>query len=704
VAEKPRANRLANEASPYLLQHAHNPVDWYPWGDQALARARHEDKPIFLSIGYAACHWCHVMERESFEDPDVARFLNEHFVAIKVDREERPDLDEIYMNALHLLGRSGGWPLNVFLTPDLRPFFGGTYFPPQDRYGMPAFRRVLESVATAYRTRRGDIETAAAQVTDALRRLAAGPGASGGSGGSGGALSRRLIEDAVRQWHCVFDADHGGFGEPPKFPPSLAIHVLLTHHARTGLADALAMATQTLDAMARGGLYDQVGGGFHRYAVDRRWLVPHFEKMLYDNALLAAAYLEAFQVTRKPLYERVVRETLGYLRRDLAEAGGGFHSSQDADSQGQEGRYYVWTPAEVLAALGRDDADLFCRFYDVSDEGNFEGRSILHVPVPAEAFAPRFSLTVEALEQRLADLRQRLLAARRQRVPPAKDDKVLTDWNGLAISAFARAYGVLGDAAYREAAERAARFLLATLRGPQGLLHAYRAGRSHAAAYLDDYAFLIEALLDLYEATFDAAWIVEARRLSDEMTARFQDDAGGGFFQTQADQPDLVARIKRIHDAAVPAGSAVAARGLLRLWKLTDSRSDFERAETTLKTFAAVAGPARSGGRPAPTGAAAYLSALEFYLGPVREIAVVGRPGAADTQALLDAARRRFLPARVLASSDPAAPDAAQTAKLIPLLSGKTLAGGRATAYVCENFACREPVTSAEALERLLAR
>ena len=623
------ANKLIDSASPYLLQHAHNPVDWYPWGDEALEKARREGKPIFLSIGYASCHWCHVMAHESFEDAETARLLNEHFVAIKVDREERPDLDEIYMTAVQLMGQGGGWPLNVFLTPSLAPFFGGTYFPPDERHGLPSFRRVLAAVAEGYATRRAEIDASAAAVADGIRKVAAGDARPGAVPGCG------LLEEAVRGWQMRFDAEWGGFGDAPKFPPAVALEVLLAQHARGGSADALAMAVQTLDAMAAGGMYDQVGGGFHRYAVDRRWLVPHFEKMLYDNALLARVYLDAFLVTKRPRYERIVRETLDYLLREMAAPAGGFYSGQDADTEGGEGRYYVWTRDEIAAVLGPADAEVFSRFYGVTAAGNFEGANILHVSAPSEE-----------LPDALAAKRRKLLAVRQKRAVPGKDDKILTDWNGLAVSALARAYEVLGERRYRDAAERAARFLLTAMRGPGGLLHAHRAGRSHTAAHLDDYAYLIEGLVDLYEATLDAAWLGEARRLADEMIERFWDADAGGFFQTQAGAADLVARVKRIHDGAVPAGCAVAARGLLMLAKLTDDRGDlsgvgarhaspeespqasgrgmprpygskgltdrgyFEKAEATLAVFAGVAGQA-------PTAVASYLLALDFYLGPV---------------------------------------------------------------------------------------
>jgi uncharacterized protein len=686
-------NRLIHSTSPYLLQHAHNPVDWYPWGDEAIARAAREDKPIFLSIGYSSCHWCHVMERESYEDEAVAAVLAEHFIAVKVDREERPDLDEIYMTAIQAMSGRGGWPLNVFLMPDLKPFYGGTYYPPEDRAGMPSFRRVLLSVAEAYRTRRPEIDRAGADLVAAIRRAAAPepvPGA---------ALGLDLISAAARELSGSFDPDWGGFTAAPKFPQPTALRLLLAHHERTGRQDALMMATTTLDRMAAGGMYDQLGGGWHRYSVDERWLVPHFEKMLYDNALLATTYVEAYQLTGRPLYARVARETLDYLLREMLDARGGFHSAQDADTDGEEGKFYVWTADEVKSVLGGgggDDAELFCRYYDVTPEGNFDGRNVLHAAVPPEEFAPRFKLTPEAWEARLAGMRKAMLAARSRRTAPGKDDKVLTDWTALAISALAAGWQVLGDPAYRDAAERAARFILGGMTGQGGLLHAHRAGRSHTPAFLDDYAFLAAALVDLYEATFDPAWIEEALRITDQMRDRFWDGEAGGFFESQAGQADLIVRLKRGYDAAVPCAGGVAARTLLRLAHLADRRDYAGAAEATLRAF-------RRQMEQAPAAAASLLLALDLHVGPVQEIAIVGPCDGPDTRRLLAAVRRRFLPRRVLASADPQSPDASRCVAAVPLLKDRPAVGGHAAAYVCENYACRRPVASVEELEELLS-
>jgi len=689
MAQVKHTNRLIESTSPYLLQHAHNPVDWRPWGKEALELARREDKPIFLSIGYSSCHWCHVMERESFEDDETARVLNEHFVPIKVDREERPDLDEIYMAAVQLIAGGGGWPLNVFLTPDLKPFYGGTYFPPEDRLGKPGFRRLLATVVNAYRTRRDKVEKGGNEVIAAIRRATTLPPANGAQ------LWPRPIEAAMRDLRGTFDAEWGGFSDAPKFPHATILRLLLAHHQRTGDPDALRMATVTLDRMARGGFYDQLGGGFHRYSVDRRWVVPHFEKMLYDNALLAATYIEAYQLTGRPLYGRVARETLDYLLRELAADDGGFCSAQDADTDGEEGRYYVWRPDEVEMVLGADDGDRFCRYYDVTKDGHVDGRSVLNVPVPPDEFAARFDMTAPVWEWRLERLREAVLKARSQRKAPAVDTKRLADWNGLAVSALARGYEVLGDERYRQAAEGAARFILTRMVGEEGLLHVYAAGRSHTPAYLDDYAYLLAGLVDLYEATLDPAWVREARAVADQMIARFWDKAGGGFYQTPEGLEDLVTRIKRGYDGALPNSAGVAARALQVLAQLTGRRDFFGRAETTLKVFH------REMER-APTQAASLLLALDFYLGPVLEIVVVGREDALDTRGLLEAVRRRFLPRRVVAWIDPKSPQAAEYAETIPLVRDRPMADGQALAYVCENSTCRMPAASVPELEKLL--
>ncbi|MBM3499896.1 MAG: thioredoxin domain-containing protein [Armatimonadetes bacterium] len=677
-------NRLIDARSPYLLQHAHNPVAWYEWGDEALGRARDEDRPILLSIGYSACHWCHVMERECFEDEAIAALMNERFVCIKVDREERPDLDEVYMTAAQLLTGSGGWPLNVFLTPDLKPFYAGTYFPPDDRWGRPGFPSVLQGVAEAYRTRREQLEEAAESLTAALSR--------GETPVPQAELSYRSIEVAVADWRRVYDQRWGGWGGAPKFPSASTIQLLLRHHRRTGEASALAMATTTLDRMASGGMYDQLGGGFHRYSVDEQWLVPHFEKMLYDNALLVPAYLDAYQVTRDGEYARVARETLDYLLRDMADASGGFHSATDADSEGEEGRYFVWRPGELARVLGPAEAELFAAAYGVTERGNFEGRSILHLPRPLGQLAAERGLDPEELRGRLDRMRETLLQERGGRVPPGKDDKVLADWNGLAISAFARAYQVLGEGRYREASERAARFVVEAMR-PDGLLrHAYRGGHAYLDAYLDDYAFVLQGLLDLYGATFDPAWVERGRELAEAMLVRFWDAEAGGFFFTTADRPDLISRPKRLADSATPSGNAVAARALHLLGRLVDEAGYLRRSQETLQ---ALIGQAARMPRAFPS----LLCAMDAALAPPQDVIIVGDLAAEATQALIAAARAAFAPDRLVALSDPARAGG----RAWPLMEGKGLLGGKPAAYLCDASGCRRPVATADELAELLA-
>ena len=689
MPEHKHTNRLIDSSSPYLLQHAHNPVDWYPWCDEALQRAKDEDRPIFLSIGYSACHWCHVMERESFENEEIARVMNEHFVCIKVDREERPDLDAIYMHAVQFMTGSGGWPMSVFLTPDLKPFFGGTYFPPDDRYGRPGFKRVLLSAARIFREKRNEIEDSAGKLQEAVAKLAEH------SAGPGGTLDRTPIQEVVRRLYAEFDGTWGGFGAAPKFPQSAAISLLLRHHDRSGGEDALRMATTTLDRMALGGLYDQLGGGFHRYSVDREWLVPHFEKMLYDNAQLAAVYLEAFQLTGKPLYRRVAVETLDFVLREMTDEAGGFHSTLDADSEGEEGKYYLWDRKEIVQALGSDDAALFCQYFGVTDGGNFEGHSILNIAVPLEEFAKEHGSSADDIQAQLDRMRAKLLSIRAARVPPGKDDKVLTDWNGLMISALARVYQVLGAERYRAAAERAAAFVLTDMRRDGRLLHAYRKGRSHIGAYLDDHAFMIQALVDLYEATFDVRWIREAEALAAAMIDGFWDEAGGGFYFTPTGQADIIVRTKSAYDGATPSGNSVAAHALLRLAVLTDNAEYRDKAEKTLLAF-------RGEVVRMPSGHVRLLAALDFHLGPVKEIVVCGPAAHADTQDLLQAVRRRYLPNRILASFDPRNGSAAEAAQVVKLLESHRMGNAKPAAFVCERQTCSAPATTPEALDALL--
>jgi uncharacterized protein YyaL (SSP411 family) len=524
-ADRP-ANRLAGETSPYLLQHAHNPVGWYPWGPEALAKAKAEDRPIFLSVGYSACHWCHVMERECFEDPEIAALMNEHFVNIKVDREERPDLDQIYMAAVQAMTGQGGWPMSVFLTPELEPFYGGTYFPPADSRGMPGFPRVLLSVHSAWQERRDEILASAGEMTERLRAL-------GSVAAGGGELNSKLLDGAARELARAFDAMNGGFGEAPKFPHPMDLKVLLRHHARTGDDHALHIVRHTLDKMARGGIYDHLGGGFARYSTDDRWLVPHFEKMLYDNALLASVYIEAFQLTKDPEFARVARETLDYVLRRMTGPEGGIYSTEDADSEGVEGQYYVWTLAEVNAVLGVERAKAFAYVYDVTERGNWEHRNILNLPKTVAQAARMLGRDEVELRSSLAEDRARLLAARELRVPPGKDTKVLTSWNGLMIGPLAEGSRVLKDGRYAEAARRAAAFVLERLGAPDGrLVHAYKDGRARFNGYLDDYANLIDGLTRLYEVTGEPRWVESALRLSDVMIAEFADRGQGGFFYT----------------------------------------------------------------------------------------------------------------------------------------------------------------------------
>jgi len=678
-------NRLAKETSPYLLQHAHNPVDWYPWGTEALELARRENKIIFLSIGYSACHWCHVMERESFEDPETAAILNAHFVAIKVDREERPDLDEIYMTAVQMMTGGGGWPLSVFLTPELKPFYGGTYFPPEDRHGMPGFKRVLTALADLWREKPEDVARDAENVVRALQAQVT-PSLS-----RAGGLDKSVFVQAAAELRSTFDPAWGGFGSAPKFPPCAAIALLLRQHRQSGEKDLLDMATVTLDRMALGGLYDQIGGGFHRYSTDAQWLVPHFEKMLYDNALLTQVYLEAWQATRKTLYRRIATETLDYVLRDMTDAHGGFHSAEDADSEGQEGKFYVWRPGEIRAVLGEEDGTLFCGYYGVSNAGNFEGENILHVPNDISEFARRRQVSAGDLEKRLAPLRQKLREVRERRVRPGKDDKVLSAWNGMMISALARGYQVLGEDRFLKAAQRAADFVLTTMMRDGLLLRSYRSGsgkeqegQAKLPAYLDDYAQMANALVDLYEATFDLRWLSAADELSQKMVADFWDAKDAGFFYTSAAHKNLLVRTKPYYDGVVPSGNAAAAFVLLRLAKLLDNAD-----------YAGQAGAVLSGLQESlhaqPRAHLNLLCAADFHLRPTREIAIAGKPASDAAKRFLQVIHARFIPNKVLACLEPGAPDA-----------GATMIGGKTTVYVCEHFVCKRPVVDAAELAKIL--
>ena len=668
-------NRLAHEASPYLRQHAENPVDWYPWGDEALRAAREQDKPILLSIGYAACHWCHVMAHESFEDAATAELMNRHFINVKVDREERPDLDSIYMSAVVALTGQGGWPMTVALTPDGRPFFGGTYYPPTPRHGMPAFRQVLLALAEAWQERRGDVEGSAGEIADHLRQTALAEAL-----GGGGALSDDLLDQALNGLLRSFDSRLGGFGRAPKFPPSMTLEFLLRVYAQRGEPMSLHMAEHTLTKMAHGGIYDQLGGGFARYSTDERWLVPHFEKMLYDNALLARVYLHAWQVTGKPLYRRVVEETLDFVMREMRHDGGGFYSSYDADSEGEEGKFYVWTAGEIRAALG-DDAAGFMATYDVSETGNWEGHNILHLPSGAD----------EDQVAEMAAARRTLFDIRAGRVPPGLDDKVLTAWNGLMLAAFAEAGRVLYRPDYTAAAVANAEFLHATMRRADGrLLRSWQAAAGDARynAYLEDYAFLADGLLALYETTFEPRWFAWARELADLMLAHFADPAGG-FFDTSDDHEALLHRPKDVQDNATPSGNGMAAHVLLRLGLFTGEGRYWDTAERM------VAGLYEPMARYA-TAFAHWLGAAAFILGEPQELAIVGDPAAAGARALLDVVQRAYRPNLVVAAGEGAA------AEVVPLLANRERLDGQAAAYVCRRFVCRRPVSDPVALAEQL--
>jgi uncharacterized protein YyaL (SSP411 family) len=664
------ANRLAQETSPYLLQHQDNPVDWYPWGPEALERAGEEERPILLSVGYSACHWCHVMERESFEDPETAAYMNEHFVCVKVDREERPDVDAIYMEAVQAISGHGGWPMTVFLDPDGVPFYGGTYFPPDDSRGMPSFRMVMEAVVHAFETQREEIRERAPGVRARL-------GAIGEVEPRPDLPGAAELEEAVRRLLGAADRHNGGFGGAPKFPPASALELLLargeTQHVEL-----------TLDRMLAGGIYDQIGGGFARYAVDAIWLVPHFEKMLYDNALLARAYLHGWQQLGHERYCRVCEETLDWMLREMRGPEGGFYSALDADSEGEEGKFYVWTPAEIEEVLASDPNCIkfpaswpgnLMQFWGVTEDGNFEGANILHLAGGADAPEP----------EGLAEARRALFEARSRRVWPGLDDKRLTSWNALAIAALADAGAALGREDYLDAARECAGFLLERLRDAEGnLLRTYKDGRAHLNAYLEDHAFLLEALLALYEATFETRWFTEARALAETMIDRFGDPERGGFYSTSSDHEELIARRKEVGDHPIPSGNSSAAMGLLRLGALTGERR-YEEAGTGV--FALFGKPAVEH----PDAFAHMLRALDFHLSPTREVALIGDVGGE----LAKVVREQSRPHLVLAGGPEGATEP-------PLLEGRTTVDGRPAAYICQNFTCQLPVTEPTELKRQL--
>ena len=660
-------NHLITETSPYLLQHAHNPVDWYPWGDEAFAKASAEDKPVLVSIGYSACHWCHVMEHESFEDEATAAIMNEHFVNIKVDMEERPDVDQIYMSFVQMTTGRGGWPMNVFITPDKRPFYGGTYFPPAPRYGMPSWRQILKGIADTYRNKREDLIESADRIVGELKKMSVVEAATG-------TLSTEMLDSAFTSFTQTFDAVNGGFGGAPKFPAAMSLEFLLQYYHRTGDDKALSIVTFTLEKMARGGIYDQLGGGFHRYAVDAIWLVPHFEKMLYDNAQLIRVYLHAYQLTGEEFFKRIATECLEYIKREMLDESGGFYSTQDADSEGVEGKFFVWEPEEIKQILGDDAGAEFCAYFDVSKNGNFEGENILNVKTLGTSPSDRVREGIH-----------KLFAAREQRIKPFRDEKVLTAWNGLMLGAFADAAGVLGTKEYLQIARSNAEFIKRELSRDGRLLRTWKDGTAKLNGYIEDYANVADGLIELFQVSGEFEHLIEAQRLTDLMITEFWDADNGGFFFTSNDHEELVVRNKDFYDNATPSGNSVAADVLLKLAKLTGD-AKYERFAITVLRLAA------SQIRRHPQGFGRSLSALEFHLAETKEIVVVGETGNELERAIL----AKYRPDSVVLLDNGNAPAE------IPLLTDRPKVDGKATLYVCRNFVCSRPVTDIAELDAVI--
>ena len=679
---KPKlANRLVKETSPYLLQHAYNPVDWFAWSAEAFEKARREDKPVLLSIGYSACHWCHVMEHESFEDEETARLMNENFVSIKVDLEERPDVDQIYMTFVQLTSGHGGYPLNVFLTPDKIPFFGGTYFPPKPRYNMPSFQQILIGVAEAFRERRDDLMNSANQVLNEIKRV----GLTEVSGDAD--FSEELSDQAFQSFVKSFDRKNGGFGGAPKFPPPMSLEFMLRYYRRTKNEQALEIVEKTCRKMALGGIFDQLGGGFHRYTVDAIWLVPHFEKMLYDNAQLARIYLHLFQVTKDDFYKRIGIETLEYVRREMLDANGGFYTAQDADSEGVEGKFFVWTPDEIEEILGETDAQVFNFYYDVSEEGNFEEKNILNIRNSLTETAEALKISETELETILERSKQTLFFEREKRVKPFRDEKILTAWNGLMLATFAEASAILDSDEYLKIAKKNADFVLENLLKDNRLLRTFKDGQAKLNAYLDDYANFADALTELFQVSGEVKYLKEAKRLADVMIAEFWDEEDGGFFFTASDHEELLIRSKDFYDNAMPSGNSVAVDLLLKLSHLLGDEKYARFAASILRLMSSQI-------RRYPQAFGRILSAAEFYLAPVKEIVVLGEKG----NELEKEIWREFLPDKVVVLSENAEKDA----DFVPLLMERTLISGKPTAYVCQNFTCQKPVTKTEELRNQL--
>ena len=692
--EKP--NRLINEKSPYLLQHANNPVDWYPWGEEAFEKARKENKPIFLSIGYSTCHWCHVMERESFEDPEVANLMNEVFVSIKVDREERPDIDSIYMTVCQMMTGSGGWPLTIIMTPDKKPFFAGTYFPKDSRFGRIGMTQLVPRIKEIWTTKRDEIVNSANKITSALQQATKET--------HGEKLDESTFRVAYNQLAERFDTVHGGFGRAPKFPTPHNLLFLLRYWKRAGNEEALEIVEKTLQAMRLGGIYDHVGFGFHRYSTDAEWFLPHFEKMLYDQALLAMAYIEAYQATGNEEYEETAREIFTYVLRDMTSPQGGFYSAEDADSEGEEGKFYLWKEEEIRNVLGKEEADLIRDVFNVEKGGNFSeeatgrgaGGNILHLKKSIPAIASQLKISEQELEKRLDAAREKLFSFREKRIHPYKDDKILTDWNGLMITALAKGGQVFNELKYAEAAKRAADFILKNLRKPDGrLLHRYRDGQAAVQAHVDDYAFLIWGLLELYETSFDINYLKTAIDLNRDLITHFWDDISGGFYFTADDGENLLLRNKEIYDGAIPSGNSVSMLNLLRLDRIT-ANSDFEeKAEKIGSAFSKTI-------KQFPAAHTELMVALDFGVGPSYEVVIVGDSQADDTKAMIKAIRRQFVPNKVvlLRQTEKEEPDIIRIAEFT---KSQLSLNGKATAYVCLNYVCKLPTADISKMIELLS-
>jgi uncharacterized protein YyaL (SSP411 family) len=684
--EEPKfTNRLIHETSPYLLQHAHNPVDWYPWGEEALSRARQEDKPILLSIGYSACHWCHVMEKECFENEQIAQLMNERFISIKVDREERPDLDEIYMNAAQLMTGGGGWPLNVFLTPALLPFHAGTYFPPEDQKGMPGFPKILAVVSDYYRNKKGEVQKINAQIQETLRHITS-------IHHSEETLEQKVLAKAYEVLEGQFDPYHGGFGGVPKFPSSLALSFLLRYWKRNGAKKALEMVETTLEKMANGGLFDHLGGGFHRYSVDERWLIPHFEKMLYDNALLSRTYVEAFQATGKERYRTVAEDILNYVLREMRSAEGGFYSAEDADSEGEEGKFYVWTRDQIKKVLGKELGTPFCAYYGVGQQGNFEEKSsTLNIASSFDKVAGLYGMTVQALEKMLEEGRKKLFKEREKRVRPHRDEKILTSWNALMISGLTDGFKITGNERFLEGAKNAAQFILKKMVKDGHLVRVFNKEQARVKGYSEDYSFYIQALIDLYEITFDTDWLKKAVDLNQEMIRQFWDESQGGFFFSGKENETLIARSKNPYDNVIPSSNSVAVFNLIRLGYLTGDETLKQKAEQVLHLFYGLF-------TEQPSGFAHMLSGLSFFFDP-EEIGIIGSRMDARTQAMIKQIHASYLPNRIVSWKDPGQP---VDERWFPFLRDKGMKEVPAT-FVCRGFTCLPPVTDEKQLKKILS-